>query len=180
MRWFLAGIAATLVGGAVVAALIYFLVLPRLDWGADQEPPKIEEELVEPVIDGWVARHAGSETNPLPASPENLKEAHEEFEEHCAACHGIDGSGRNRFGAEFYPPVPKLTGDTQELSDGQLYFIVKKGFASTGMPAFGANHSSEDIWRMVLWVRHLGTLTAAEKSALEKEVDAERKDEMKH
>jgi mono/diheme cytochrome c family protein len=155
MRWFLAGVAATILGGTLIALLVFFLILPHLDWGADQDPPTLEMAFVRPVIGDWISRNSTSEIDPVPATPENLKAAHNEYEEHCAPCHGSDGSGRNEFGAQFYPPVPRLTGDTQKLSDGQLYFIVKNGFASTGMPAFGPHHSQEDLWRMVLWVRHL-------------------------
>jgi mono/diheme cytochrome c family protein len=35
----------------------------------------------------------------------------EDYNEHCAGCHGIDGSGKNRLEADFYPPVPSLAGD---------------------------------------------------------------------
>ena len=48
-------------------------------------------------------------------------------EAHCAACHGLDGSGRNQFEAEFNPPVAKLTGGVQKLSDSEIYFIIAHG-----------------------------------------------------
>jgi mono/diheme cytochrome c family protein len=65
------------------------------------------------------------------------------------------GDGENRFEADFYPPIPKLTGDSQKWSDGELYFIIANGISMTGMPAFGKNHDPKEIWAMVLWVRHL-------------------------
>ena len=173
MTPFKKGILAVLLIEAIAAAIIYFIVLPRLDWGADQAPPQLEMLLVDPVISGYMKRHATSETNPLSATPENLKEARGEFQEHCAPCHGLDGTGPNLFGAQFYPPVPNLADDAPYFTDGELYLVVKKGFASTGMPAFGGNHSPEDLWRMVLWVRHLGQLTPAEKSELKKQSETE-------
>jgi mono/diheme cytochrome c family protein len=163
MRRFFAGVISMIVIAAAVGLAGYFFLLPRLDWGADQAPPRYETRLVFPVLDRWIERNASAGANPLAATPENLKEARDEYNEHCAACHGQDGSGHNDFGADFYPPVAKLTGDTQKLTDGQLYWIVAKGFASTGMPAFGKEHSPEDIWRMVLWVRHLPPASAGGK-----------------
>jgi mono/diheme cytochrome c family protein len=36
----------------------------------------------------------------------------------------------------------------------------------TGMPAFGATHTDEEIWHIVTFVRHLTKITDAEKEAL--------------
>jgi mono/diheme cytochrome c family protein len=65
--------------------------------------------------------------------------------------------------------VAKLTGGVQKLSDSEIYFIVAHGIRNTAMPAFGNAHSPDDMWRAVLWVRHLGNLTAAEKAEIEQE-----------
>ena len=76
-----------------------------------------------------IRRNAGTQSNPLPPTPENLKAGQSDFEEHCAGCHGLEGDGENRFEADFYPPIPKLTGDTQKWSDGELYFIIANGIS---------------------------------------------------
>lgn len=61
-----------------------------------------------------------SSANSLSPAPENLKTTRTEYEEHRAVCHGLDGSGRNRFEAEICPPVAKLTGGVQKLSDAEI------------------------------------------------------------
>ena len=53
--------------------------------------------------------NADSKANPFLPTPENLKAAQTEYEEHCVACHGLDGSGRDRFEADFYPLLARLT-----------------------------------------------------------------------
>ena len=63
--------------------------------------------------------------------------------------------------------MAKLTGGVQKLSDSELYFIVANGIRNTAMPAFAKAHSHDDMWRAVLWVRHLANLTAEEKAAIE-------------
>jgi Cytochrome C oxidase, cbb3-type, subunit III len=146
-------------------------VLPRLDWSADQPPGAIEQTLARNILVRWVRRSADSGRNPLLPTEENLSSARTEYEEHCAACHGFDGSGRNRFEAEFYPSVAKLTDGAQKFSDAQLYFIVANGIRNTAMPAFGKNHSTKDIWRSVLWTRHLANLSPAEKTAIESQMN---------
>jgi mono/diheme cytochrome c family protein len=170
MRNFIAGIFVALVGEAALGAIAWIVVLPRLDWGASNPPGAVEQALARIILGRWIDRNASIAINPLAATVENLKAARTEYEAHCAACHGLDGSGRNQFEAEFSPPVAKLTGGIQSLSDSEVYFIVTHGIRNTAMPAFGKAHSSDDMWRAVLWVRHLANLTAAEKAKIQQEV----------
>ncbi len=155
--------------GAVMAVLIMLLrLLPSINWPATRKPGQMERKLADYVTSEWVRRHAAKQTNPINPTPENLKAGQGDFEEHCATCHGLDGSGENRFEADFYPPVAKLTDDdAQNWSDGELYFIISNGIPMTGMPGFSGNHDSKEIWGMILWVRHLAQLNPAEKAALE-------------
>jgi mono/diheme cytochrome c family protein len=170
MRNFTAGIFAALLGAAGLGAIVWIVVLPRIDWGASNPPGAVEQALARNVLGRWIHRNVRAATNPLAPIAENLRAARTEYEEHCAACHGLDGSGRNQFEADFYPPVAKLTGGVQKLSDPEIYFIVANGIRNTAMPAFGKAHSPDDIWRGVLWVRHLPSLTPREEAEIEKEV----------
>src|SRR4029077_7566596 len=92
-----------------------------------------------------------------------------EFGEHCAVCHGADGSAHDRLGANFYPPIARLERGAPGWSDGELYFIIGNGIRYTGMPGFGAHHKSETIWKIILWIRHLPHLTAQEKAQIQAE-----------
>ena len=53
---------------------------------------------------------------------------------------------------------------TQQLSDGELYYIIHNGVRWTGMPAWGepGNDNDQDSWKLVLFMRHLPNLTAGE------------------
>ena len=156
------GIAAVLL---VLIAIL--LVLPSMNWSTIRKPGRIENKLGGYVTSNWIRRNADTHSNPLPPTPENLKAGQSDFEEHCAGCHGLEGDGENRFEADFYPPIPKLTRGTQKWSDGELYFIIANGVSMTGMPGFGKNHDSKEIWGMILWVRHLANLSPPEKEAIE-------------
>src|SRR5438094_3600209 len=128
MRSFIIGFLLALIAVVAGAVVAYYQMLPRANWAADQDPPKWERRLANGVIDGWVERNAGTATNPMQATPENLKSARSEYNEHCAACHGVDGTAKNQFEADFYPPVPKLTSEwAQRMADSQMYFIIAKG-----------------------------------------------------
>jgi mono/diheme cytochrome c family protein len=150
-----------------------FFVAPRLNWSAEAGPGALESRIADSVRERWIALHATGQMNPLAPTPQALASGREEFKEHCAVCHGLDGSGRNGFHADFYPPIPRLTDETQEMSDSEIFFVVAKGVALSGMPAFGAHHSAGQIWKIVLWIRHLPNLNAEEC----KEIDRQTSDE---
>ena len=110
--------------------------------------------------------------NTVPASPENVRAGMEHFADHCATCHANDGSGDTMFGKGMYPRPPDMRlAATQSKSDGELCYTIQKGVRFTGMPAFGEEHASAagdmHTWQLVLFIRHLPQLTAAERSEME-------------
>jgi mono/diheme cytochrome c family protein len=117
---------------------------------------------------------ARNTTNPVPDSQEVQREARLHFADHCAICHGNDGSGDTMLGHGLYPKPPDLRADqTQKLSDGDIFWIIQNGVRLTGMPAFGGagsehDHDVEDSWKLVRFIRHLPALTPAEKLEMEK------------
>ena len=112
--------------------------------------------------------------NPVPDSPEVQREARLHFADHCAICHGNDGRGDTMLGGGLYPKPPDLrAGETQKLSDGDIFWIIENGVRLTGMPAFGGagsehDHGVEDTWKLVRFIRHLPALSAEEKLEMEK------------
>ena len=108
--------------------------------------------------------------NPVPASAETLREGRLHFADHCAICHGNDGSCDTMMGSGLYPKPPDLRlAETQKLSDGELFWIIENGVRFTGMPAFSNPHSSkEDSWKLVHFIRHLPQLTAEERLEMER------------
>jgi mono/diheme cytochrome c family protein len=159
---------AILTALAVIAgSILVVLVLPAMNWSATRTPGQLEGRLASYVTSRWIRRNADERRNPFPPTPENLKAGQDDFDEHCSGCHGLTGNGENRLEADFYPPVVKLTGDTQKWSDAELYFIVANGICMTGMPGFGKKHAPKEIWGLILWVRHLAQLNPQEKAAIE-------------
>lgn len=101
---------------------------------------------------------------PLAAGGIDLLEAGGHYEEHCAVCHADNGGGDPKFHGIMYPrPTDLRSADTQEMSDGELYWVVKNGVRWSGMPAFGKpGDDDEHAWKSVAYVRHLPKLTPAE------------------
>ena len=50
--------------------------------------------------------------------------------------------------------------DTQDLTDGEIYWIIENGVRLTGMPAWGDGTGNDaDTWKLVHFIRHLNDLT---------------------
>ena len=100
-------------------------------------------------------------SNPMQSSPELLVEARRHFADHCASCHANDGSGATEMGQKLNPRVPDMrAAETQNLSDGELYYIIENGVRFTGMPAWGIGGTNDhDTWHLVLFIRHLPSMT---------------------
>ena len=68
-------------------------------------------------------------------------------------------------GQSLYPRVPDLRATaTQELTDGEIHYIIENGVQLTGMPAWANPHQVQngDSWKLVLYIRSLRPLTHQE------------------
>lgn len=110
----------------------------------------------------WEMKHHGlvgdkSERNPLHATPETLAEGKEAFSHYCVVCHGLDGQNTGvPFADRMSPPVPSLASkETQSYTDGQLKWVIDNGIWPSGMPGSKGILSDDEIWSIVLYLRHL-------------------------
>jgi predicted CXXCH cytochrome family protein len=77
----------------------------------------------------------------------------------------VDGSGKTQVGRNLYPKVPDLRlPQTQNLSDGEIRYIIRNGVRLTGMPGWADPHDeqSDDSWNLVIYIRSLRQLTSEE------------------
>jgi mono/diheme cytochrome c family protein len=173
-------LALGLIGLVIEVLVILLLVMPQMQWNASARPSAAESWTARYVLGNWVRINASSEHNPIAPTPENLQDGEREYDEHCAVCHGFGGDGENQLGADFYPPVARLSEGLIGLSDGALYFIVSKGIRMTAMPGFGTRHSRDELWKMILWVRHLPNLTPRERAAIQTRIEKSEPGEIGH
>jgi len=138
-------------------------------------PSKLETAIARNVHRLAIPSNARSAQNPVIASEEDLRVARLHFADHCATCHGNDGGGRTLIGDGLYPKPPDLRlPETQNLTDGEIFWIIENGVRFTGMPAFanagehGGHGGSQDSWKLVHFIRHLPHLTAAERMEMER------------
>jgi mono/diheme cytochrome c family protein len=160
-------ISTVLLGGAVVvlglgAATAALLLHDGVS--ASATPTKLEEFLARNARRLATPSNARAMVNPVAPTAENLRQARLHFADHCAICHGNDGSGQTMMGRGMYPKAPDMRlPETQKLSDGELFWIVENGVRFTGMPAFASHGDTDDSWKLVLFLRHLPQLTPEER-----------------
>ena len=167
LAWFFLG-AFSLCALALVIGLV--LIREGRGFSTREQPTTMER---------WVARttralampaDAKSRMNPIPNSPEAIADGRAHWADHCFSCHANDGSGDIVLGKHLYPPAPDMRlPATQQLTDGELFYIIQNGIRLTGMPAWGngSNHDETDSWKLVHFIRHLPQITLEEKKAME-------------
>lgn len=146
----------------VAVAVIGGVVLQRAGGLSARAEPTAVERLIARAVRRWaVPRDARAARNPVPFSPDVWAEARAHFADHCATCHANDTSGHTTLGPNLYPKPPDMRlPATEDLSDGELYWIIENGVRLTGMPAFGDGGPNDtDTWKLVHFIRHAKELT---------------------
>ena len=169
MRWFgklvwtvaaLVGLAALAIGASMVLAGI----------GTRRPPGALETAVARTARHTLIPSAARRRTNPSTATPEIVREGMEHWADHCATCHANNGSGETEIGQALYPRAPDMrTSVTQNLSDGELFFIIENGVKLTGMPAWGNGtaEGEESTWHLVHFIRHLPKVSDSEIAEME-------------
>jgi mono/diheme cytochrome c family protein len=137
---------------------------------AKDEPGRIEAFVARRVRNMAIARRARSLTNPVVYSEDVMAEGRAHFADHCAVCHANDGSGDTSMGRSLWPKAPDMRlPATQDLSDGELFWIVENGIRFTGMPGWstGTKEGEEATWHLVHFIRRLPKLTPNELEEME-------------
>jgi mono/diheme cytochrome c family protein len=106
--------------------------------------------------DGVPAAYRGLR-NPLPRTPDTIRQGGALYGERCAACHDPSGMGHGDDGLALYPS-PALLADLIRMPqavDAYLLWAISDGGARFGtrMPAFKDALSQEQIWQIITYMR---------------------------
>ncbi len=179
----IAGFGAVTLGLAVTTRGIGFSVRG--------EPSGVEARLAY-AVRGWLMPPgARAAANAVVLTPEVLESGMAHWADHCATCHANDGSGDTAIGRSLYPPAPDMRrGRSQQMTDGELFYVIERGIPFTGMPAWGTGTAEGErlSWELVRFIRHLPSLTASDitkmeqlnpKSALRPDLEKQMRDFLK-
>lgn len=151
MAWISAGLLGRRIVGAAILATSLILVGCQA-----RTPGGFETKLVQGAK-RRITIGGRTDANPLQATNENVHRGQKNFGAYCMVCHGLDGQNTGvPFAEKMAPPVPALSSSAvQGYSDGQLHWIIENGIFPSGMPASKDLFRDEEIWQIVLYIRHL-------------------------
>jgi mono/diheme cytochrome c family protein len=113
-RWRLILLLLLLAAGLAIGAGVSML---HNGLSAHATPTALEAMLAQNARHLAIPANARNQHNPLTPSDQNLHEGMAHFADHCAPCHGNDGSGDTLYGRGLYPKPPDLRlAETQKPS----------------------------------------------------------------
>jgi mono/diheme cytochrome c family protein len=147
-------IIAMCAGGVLVALTAGTLLLLR---GAAVQPAGKLETFAMTAAKQRLLVGNRNARNPVPADSKSILEGQQNFSHYCYVCHGSDGQGTGvPFADAMSPPLPSLASrSVQAYSDGQLFWVIKNGLWPTGMPRANGILNDDEIWSIVVYIRHL-------------------------
>jgi mono/diheme cytochrome c family protein len=81
------------------------------------------------------------------------------FRDHCVACHGAPGIAPQPFALGMLPVPANLVLTARQWSAAEIFWVVKHGVKTTGMPAWTYRMPDADLWAVVAFVTVLPTLS---------------------
>lgn len=146
-----------LILGVILIATSFALLSGILIAGCKADPPGKAETAVMSWAKHKILVHNKAQGSPLKNNAAAVADGKEAFSHYCVACHGLDGQNTGvPFADRMSPPVPSLAGeDVQSYTDGQLKWIIDYGIWPSGMPGSKNTLSDDEIWSIVLYLRHL-------------------------
>lgn len=127
-------------------------------------PPGVTWVLEKAMRNGVTSAADG--LDPPPVTTAMVREGGSHFKAMCQRCHGGPGVKPHQFARYMDPDPPELTHAAEEWSRSEIFWIAKHGIKMTGMPAFGAYESDEELWKIASFVEQLPGITPAEYAAL--------------
>ena len=134
------------------------------------EPGPLEAAVAISMRRFGITAAARARANPVAPTPDAIADGRAHFADHCASCHANDGSGNTELGQGFFPKPPDMRrAPTQQLTDGELFYVIENGIRFTGMPAWGTGtaEGEESSWQLVHFIRRLPQLTDEEIATME-------------
>lgn len=97
---------------------------------------------------------------------ERYRRGAQAYAEMCEGCHLGPGIEPTPFHKGLNPEPPELAEIAPQRSAQYLFWTVKHGIKSTGMPAWGETHGDEELWDIVAFLEKLSQMTPGQYAQL--------------
>lgn len=128
--------------------------------GRGMQPPPLgtvphDRVLHDPALTSGRAGGGYVDRIPVPVTRELLATGRFGYETYCAACHGLDGSGRSAVARnmELRKPPPLVADPVRGFPVGRLFEVASDGYGL--MPSYAIELSARERWAVVAWLRAL-------------------------
>jgi mono/diheme cytochrome c family protein len=147
--WIIAGVLGAVAGGLMVVVWIaaWFWLGGSAPWA---------EQLAR---DRGLAVDATNVPAPPRFDRQRMVVGFRQYAEACARCHSEPGGAREAWADGLDPAPPDLTQPGAGPNVREIFWIVCHGRPMTGMPAWRAHRSDDDLWDLALFVHALPTMT---------------------
>jgi mono/diheme cytochrome c family protein len=150
----------------VVATIVVLIILGLAtvlsgvtNVSAENQDKGLVKWVLSTASDRSIERHAKGIEVPVLGDSAQVAMGFEHYQEMCVTCHGAPGVDRSEIGEGLNPHAPNLSKSITDMSDAELYWVLKNGIKMTGMPSFGKTHTEEQLWAMVSFVKKLPGMT---------------------
>ncbi|MFL6464749.1 MAG: c-type cytochrome [Bryobacteraceae bacterium] len=159
--------------------LIGLIILPLSGWlyfrfgyapvATAASPMPFEKSLAHMALQARIEKEA-PKTVPITATNDNYRAGANVYRTHCAVCHGLPGQTKTATSKGMFPQPPELFKGHGVTDDpaGETYWKVSNGIRLTGMPAYGASLSKEEMWQVSLLLANADKLPAQIRESLQK------------
>ena len=128
-------------------------------WGPERMGPGMRQRMAR----HWTFMHQGipdsyiGSRNPFPSDPETIAAGRALYQQNCSSCHGTTGLGDGE-AAKALNPSPALLAYMIQMPmsvDEYMLWTISDGGGAfgTAMPAFKDVLSTDDIWKIVVYMR---------------------------
>ncbi|MGH7727919.1 MAG: c-type cytochrome [Vulcanimicrobiaceae bacterium] len=160
MRTFLYGIVFTV--AALVAAALAGILGGVLPAGADVKPSPLERWAAKVSLRVTIARESKGYADPLQPTDANLIAGIRLYGQNCAVCHGTSDAKASLLARGLSIKAPLLAKDgVEDDPEGETFWKLEHGIRFSAMPSFAKTLSSDDRWRLTLFLRHMDHLSPA-------------------
>jgi mono/diheme cytochrome c family protein len=138
------------------------VIMGLIPAGADVKISGLERWAAHKSLDATIERETKGMTNPLSPTDANLIDGVHLYAQNCAVCHGAADGQASTLSKGFYIRAPLLANHGVEDDDeSETYWKVDHGIRFSAMPGFGQTLSTDDEWKVSMFLKRMDALPPA-------------------
>ena len=158
MKNFIAGLFVTLL--VLIAGVYVSVTQGWIPANADAKPGVLETWAAHTSLRATIRREAPTAPVPVALTDTNVISGIKLYATNCAVCHGSSDAQASNIATGLFQHAPQLArhGVTDD-PEGKIYWYINHGVRLTGMPSFSGSLTEEQIWQVVLFLKHMDNLS---------------------